>query len=29
MKMANEKEPCVMHGEDDPDFISVIMPMTI
>ena len=29
LKMANEKEPCVMYGEDDPDFISVIMPMTV
>jgi DNA polymerase-3 subunit beta len=29
LKMANEKEPCVIYGEDDPDFISVIMPMTI
>lgn len=29
LKMANEEEPCVMYGEDDPDFISVIMPMTV
>jgi len=29
LKMANAKEPCVMCGEDDPDFISVIMPMTV
>jgi DNA polymerase-3 subunit beta len=29
LKMANEQTPCVMYGEDDPDFISVIMPMTV
>ncbi|KPA14199.1 DNA polymerase III, beta chain [Candidatus Magnetomorum sp. HK-1] len=29
MKIANEKEPCVFFGEEDPDYISVIMPMTV
>ncbi|MBF0452165.1 MAG: DNA polymerase III subunit beta [Candidatus Magnetomorum sp.] len=29
IKIANEQEPCIMFGEDDPDYITVIMPMTV
>jgi DNA polymerase-3 subunit beta len=29
IKIVDEKTPCLMFGEDDPDFLSVIMPMTV